>query len=496
MGLDSYIKKDIIFFFIKRDIEQNSDLYRDYQNIQNDFIFNLIQKYSTKNNKNSLLYIDDDYENNEKVKEKIIYLSPIDEFGKCYQEYIKYLNNKTFVELFENNKVFHLNVFDPNEKLIPFDSHIAQLDTLINYYINYIENDLGKYFAEKKSLKYFSSNKLCIELLIGFIMCKILLIYYQNLCLVFANELFKIPFYISNNELLILEDNLLNSGSIFRKINSEGYNKIWNKFFNLEENKKKNMFTYFDIFSEIISSYNLLSDKDIQSYEYCFRTQYYDINLKKDNYGIAKNFVAFFNKIIAKFVSNNNLRIKKTNTPDIIKNIYDKNKLTLIQNVAKIITNNSICFNESSIYIEGVGDYYNSLEKIKLLEYTNKLSKKRRRDPIKLTLGKNINEINLNENINDMYDYETESKKKTASKQRKKSNSNKKEKNEDNSSSNNNNIDNNIIDINESMHASKIKEKEQDKYFIDNKSNKNEDMNENYYKSFRTLKKYTFPNIQ
>ena len=63
-----------------------------------------MQKYSNNANKNSIIYIDDDYDNNEKVKEKIVYLSPIDEFGKCYQEYIKYLNNKTFVELFENNK--------------------------------------------------------------------------------------------------------------------------------------------------------------------------------------------------------------------------------------------------------------------------------------------------------------------------------------------------------------------------------------------------------
>ena len=45
LGLGSYIKKDMIFFFVKRDIEQSSDLYQEYQNIQNDFIFNLTQKY-------------------------------------------------------------------------------------------------------------------------------------------------------------------------------------------------------------------------------------------------------------------------------------------------------------------------------------------------------------------------------------------------------------------------------------------------------------------
>ena len=470
IGLGSFIKKDIIFFFIKRDIEQTSDLYKDYQNIQNDFIFNLMQKYSNNSNKNNIIYIDDDYENNEKVKEKIIYLSPIDEFGKCYQEYIKYLNNKTFVELFENNKLFSLNVFNPKEKFIPFEKHILQLDLLIKYYINNIENDLQKYLTEINCVNYFYNNKLCIEILIGILVSKILLIYYQYLCISFANELFKIPFYNSNNELLILEDNLLNSGSILRQINLDGYEKFWNKCFNLDVKKKKNMFTYFDIFSEIICTYNLISEADMQNYEYRFRKQYYDIDLEKKNYEISKNFVLFFNNIITKFVTNNNLSIKSINTTDIIEKIYKRNKLSLLNNIAKIITNNSICFNEGTIYINGVGDFYHGLEKIEILEYNKNLAKKRKRNATTMVVEKISN---------DAY----EPKKKNILKLSKKININNKEMNDDYQ------MVNNMIDINESV------DKKNKKLSISIISNDNGDMNEDYYKCFRTLKKYTFPNL-
>ena len=473
LGLGSFIKKDIIFFFIKRDIEQNSDLYKDYQNMQNDFIFNLMQKYSTNNNKNDIIYIDDDYENNDKVKEKIIYLSPIDEFGKCYQEYIKYLNNKTFVELFENNKYFHLNVFNPKEKLIPFDKHILDLDVLINYYINKVENDLQNYLNEINCIGYFYNNKLCIEILIGFIIVKILLVYYQYICLSFANELFKIPFYNSNNMLFILEDNLLNTGSIFRQINIDGYDKLWKECFGLDIKKKKNLFSYFDIFSEIICSYNLISDIDIQNYEYCFRKQYYDINLEKKNYEISKNFVNFFNKIIIKFVSNNNLNIRNNNTAEILEKIYEKNKLSLLSNISKIITNNSICFNEGLIYIKGIGDLYHGLEKAELLEYNNNLSKKRKRNPLKIEISNKI--------ANAIID----NKKRNIIKTNKKINMNI---NKDEINENYKIINNNNIEINESN--DKSKSKNNNSSIIDT----NGDINDEYYKSFRTVKKYFVPN--
>ena len=465
LGLGSFIKKDIIFFFIKRDIEQTSDLYKDYQNIQNDFIFNLMQKYSNNTNKNNIIYIDDDYDNNEKVKEKIIYLSPIDEFGKCYQEYIKYLNNKTFVELFENNKLFHLNVFNPKEVLIPFEKHIYDLDILINHYLDIIEKDLQKYLEENNCISYFYNNKLCIEILIGFIMCKILMIYYQYISLSFANELFKVPYCNSNIDLLILEDNLLNAGSIFRQINIDGYDYIWKQCFSIDTQKKKNIFSYFDIFSELICQYNLISDIDIQNYEYCFRKQYYDFNLEKKNYEIAKNFVNFFNKIITKFVSNNNLNIKNNkNTTEIFEKIYKKNKLFLLKNISKIITNNSICFNESIIYMNGIGDVYHGIEKVEFFEYNKNLSKKRKR------------------NIPLMDTALIESKKKIILKPNNKVNKNMKVIKEMNE---NFQIVNNVMDINES----KIINKSKNSFIYETG-----DINDDYYKAFRKVRKYNLQN--
>ena len=301
-------------------------------------------------------------------------------------------------------------------------------------------------------------------------MTKILLIYYQYVCISLANELFKIPFYNSNNELLILEDNLLNTGSILRQINLDGYDKFWNKCFDLDVKKKKNMFTYFDIFSEIICTFNLISEKDMQNYEYLFRKQYYDIDLEKKNYEISKNFVSFFNNIIIKFVTNNNLSIKNINTTDIIKKIYKRNKLTLLNNIAKIITNNSIYFNEGTIYINGVGDFYHGVEKIEILEYNKNLAKKRKRNGTTMVAEKISN-------------YAYEPKKKNILKLSKKININNKEMNDDYQ------MVNNIIDINESV------DKRNKKLSISIISNNNGDMNEDYYKCFRTLKKYTFPNL-
>jgi hypothetical protein len=363
-----------------------------------------------------------------------------------------------------------------------------QLNMLINYYINNIENDLQKYLTEINCIHYFYNNKLCIEILIGFIMCKILLIYYQYVCLSFANELFKIPFYNSNNELLVLEDNLLSIGTIFRKINLDGYDKIWNKYLNLDKKMKKNMLTYFDIFSEIICSYNLISDADMQSYEHCFRKQYYDIDLEKKNYEISKNFVNFFNKIIIKIVSNNNLRIKNINTSDIFKNIYNKNKITLLHTIAKVITNNAICFNEGLIYIQGVGDFYHDLERIEILEYNKNLAKKRRRDARTLLATTKIG--------NDSYEYEP--KKKSILKLSKKINININKNKEETNDNYNYNFVNNIIDINESIDNNNKKDK--NKNFTSNilnisPNNNKGDVNEDYYKCFRTLKKYTFPKL-
>ena len=460
IGLGSFIKKDIIFFFIKRDIEQNSDLYKDYLNIQNDFIFNLLNKYGINSNKN-IIYVDDNFENDKNAKERIIYLSPIDEFGQCYQEYIKYLNNKAFVELFENNKLFHLNVFNPNEKLISFEKHIFDLDTLIVNYIDIFENDLKQYLIEINCINFFYNNKLCIEVLIGLSICKILLIYYQYISLSFANELFKVPSYNSNNELFILEDNLLNVGSIFRQINLDGYGNFYKECFDLDSNKKKSVLTYFDIFCEIICSYNLISNIDMQNYEYCFRKQYYDYDLDCKNYEIAKNFVDFFNKIVIKFVSNNNLKIKNNNSLELFKKIYDKNKLFLLHNISKIITNNSLSFNEATIYINGLGQFYDGIEKTELNEYNKKLSKKRKR---------NLLTINIDKDFNNFYNN-----KKNNQKISKQKNINKNQFNE------NYQIANNMIEINESIDKS-------NKSFYSN--NNNGDMNDSYIKNFRTLNQY------
>ena len=459
LGLGSFIKKDIIFFFVKRDIEQNSELYQEYKNIQNDFIFNLTQKYSKNSQKNNMINVDEDLENNKDDNKTIIYLSPIEEFGKCYQEYIKYLNNKSFVELFENNKLMHLSSFNPKEILIPFDKHITNLDKIINHYINLIEEDLKKYLNENNNINYFYNKKLCIEILIGFVMCKILLIYYQNKCLIFANELYKIPFYNSNSELLLLENNLLNTGSILRQINLEGYDYLWEKCMNLDTNKIKNLLTFFDIFSSMICSYNLISDNDIQNYEYIFRKQYYDINLEKNNYIISKNFVDFFNKIMAKFFGNNNLNIRLDNTEEIFEKIYNKNKKFLISTIAKILENNdNLIFNENLIYINGLEKFYLGLQNQEMAELNNNLNKKRKRK------GYIINDMN---NLNN---------KKTIMKM------NKHQKLKENK----NQILNNVININESIDKSKD---------ISNSIifKENGDANDDYYKYFRNVKKCALP---
>jgi hypothetical protein len=291
------------------------------------------------------------------------------------------------------------------------------------------------------------------------------MIYYQYISLSFANELFKVPYCNSNIDLLILEDNLLNAGSIFRQINIDGYDYIWKQCFSIDTQKKKNIFSYFDIFSELICQYNLISDIDIQNYEYCFRKQYYDFNLEKKNYEIAKNFVNFFNKIITKFVSNNNLNIKNNkNTTEIFEKIYKKNKLFLLKNISKIITNNSICFNESIIYMNGIGDVYHGIEKVEFFEYNKNLSKKRKR------------------NIPLMDTALIESKKKINLKPNNKVNKNMKVIKEMNE---NFQIVNNVMDINESKSI--------------NKSNtsfiyETGDINDDYYKAFRKVRKYNLQN--
>ena len=465
LSLGDFIKKDIIFFFVKRDIEPSSDIYKDYQNIQNDFIFNLMKKYSNNNQKNNMINIDDNYNKNYDMKKRVIYLSPIDEFGKCYQDYIKYLNNKAFVELFENNKIMHFNTFNPKEVLIPFSKHIINLDSMINHFINIIEEDLKQYLKENNKMKYFFNKRLCIEILIGFVMCKILLIYYQNKCLVFANELYKIPFYHSNSELLLLESNLLRVGTILRKINLEGYDCVWEKCMNLNEDKIKDLFTYFDIFSSMICSYHLIPDDDIQKYEYVFRKQYYDIDISEKDYQLAKYFFNFFNKIMSKIFENNNINIRLDNTEEIIQKIYDKNKKFLISTIAKIILNNdSLIFNENIIYIQGIEKFYLELKNQEMNELHNNLNKKRKRKSHIIT---SINNINNTNNINN---------KKNLLK------INKVQKIKENK----NQILNNVININESIDRSK----DISNSFIFKDIG---DMNDDYYKYFRTVKKCTLP---
>jgi hypothetical protein len=299
-------------------------------------------------------------------------------------------------------------------------------------------------------------------------MCKILLIYYQNKCLVFANELYKIPIEISNYDLLLLESNLLNTGSILRQINLEGYDIVWKKCMNLDINKNKDIFSYFDIFSEMICSYHLISDIDIQNFEFIFRKQYYDINLEKNNYEIAKKFVDFFNKIISKFFENNNLNIRLDNTAQIIEKIYDKNKQYLINTISKIITNNdNLIFNENLIYVKGLENFYLALKDKEIADLHNNLNKKRKRKAIL------FNDINNNSNIN--------------------SNTNKKNMGKINRMTKikenkniiiNNNI--NVININESIDKSK----DISNSFILKDIG---DISGDYYKYFQTVKKFTLP---
>ena len=110
-----------------------------------------------------------------------------------------------------------------------------------------------------------------------------------------------------------------------------------------------------------------------------------------------------------KFVSNNNLNIRKNNTSEIFKTIYEKNKITLLNNIAKILTNNSICFNEGLFYIKGVGDFYHQLEKVEFLEYQKtsqnlnnlkNLNKKRKRNVLKLEKMEISNNLNNIKKIN------------------------------------------------------------------------------------------------
>ena len=457
LGLGSFIKKDIIFFFIKRDIEQNSDLYKEYRNIQNDFIYNLTQKYSNKTN--DIINIDENYENNDEIKKRIIYLSPIDEFGKCYQNYIKYNNNKTFVELFENNKLMKLNSYNQNEVLIPFEKHITELDIIINHYISLIEEDLKNYLDKNNNINYFFNKKLWIEILIGFVLCKILLIYYQNKCLIFANELYKIPSYHSNDELLILENNLINTGTILRQINLDGYDYVWDKCLKLDKNKVKDIFSFFDIYSQMICSYNLISENDIQNYEYTFRKQYYDVNIEKKDYEVAKNFVNYFNKIISKFFQNNNIKIKFDDTTQIIEKIYIKNKTFLISTIAKILTNNdNLIFNENLIYVKGLEKFYLNLKDKEIAELHNNLNKKRKR------ITKTISSMNNLSNKKNVLKINKHSKLKE----------------------NNNQILNNIININESIDKSKDIGKAS--FFKENG-----DLSNDYIQYFRNVKKINLP---
>ena len=110
----------------------------------------MTQKYGNSSQKNNIINFDEDsyndLENNK--NSKIIYLLSIDEFGKYYQEYIKYLNNKVFVESFENNKLIHLYNFNQKEVLIPFEKNIINLNIIINHYINIIEENLKNYLNE------------------------------------------------------------------------------------------------------------------------------------------------------------------------------------------------------------------------------------------------------------------------------------------------------------------------------------------------------------
>jgi hypothetical protein len=290
-------------------------------------------------------------------------------------------------------------------------------------------------------------------------MCKILLIYYQNKCLIFANELYKIPFDNSNSELLLLENNLLNTGSILRQINLEGYDFLWEKCLNLDTNKIKDLFTFFDIFSSMICSYNLISDIDIQNYEFTFRKQYYDINIEKNDYEISKNFVNFFNKIMSKFFENNNLNVRLDNTEEVIEKIYNKNKKFLISTIAKILENNdNLIFNENLIYINGLEKFYMGLKNQEIAELKNNLNKKRKR---KGYIINNINNLNNKKTVIKMNKYQK-------------------------IKENKNQVLNNIININESIDKSKD---------ISNSLNFKDsgDVSDDYFKYFRTVKKCKLP---
>ena len=155
--------------------------------------------------------------------------------------------------------------------------------------------------------------------------------------------------------------------------------------------------------------------------------------------------------------------------------------MSLLNNISKIITNNSISFNESIIYINGIGDVYHGIEKVEIQEHNQKLNKKRKRNDLQIEIekiyefkkknGLQLNKVNMNKNKINFSIGKKEEKDYTINR---KMNENE-----------NNNIINNIIDINESI------DKNNKSSFLNNSG----DMNDDYYKCFRTIKKYSFPNI-
>lgn len=300
--LGSVIKKRFIFFFIYKNCISDSELA------------SLHQTYLK-------LYSQFEIEQND--ENKIFYIGNLQNFSEYYHKMLIYNNNKTFVELFKTN--FKFETYDKSKKMISLKEYHNSIK--LNNYINEINKDYS----------YKNYNGRIQQILLGICLNKIISNFYYEVFKRYANTLFNIPTFISDNKIFNTENLCLKMCDLFKSFASLSLFELY------RECDCNDILLFFDYYIHEIVQILLMNEEQmiimkdtINSIEYESKKHCF-YNLDPSSVNLIYLPIFWFSKLIEIISDYFSVRMNTSYSAEIFKKVFSRYEVVVVEEVNDLI---------------------------------------------------------------------------------------------------------------------------------------------------------------
>lgn len=298
----SVIKKKFIFFFIYKNSISDSELAS-------------LHKTYLK------LYSQFEIEQND--ENKIFYIGNVQNFSEYYHKMLIYNNNKTFVELFKTN--FKFETFDKSKKMLSLKEYHKSLK--LNNYINELNKDYS----------YKNYNGRIQQILLGICLNKIMSNFYYEVFSKYANSLFNIPTFISDNKIFNTENLCLKMCDLFKSFANISLFELY------RDCDTDDVLLFFDYYIHEIIQILLMNEEQIiimkdkinsieyESKKYCF------YNMEPSSVNLIYLPIFWYSKLIELISDYFSVQMNISYSLDIFKKVFSRYEVLVIEELNDFI---------------------------------------------------------------------------------------------------------------------------------------------------------------